>query len=357
MNKKSINPTLENRTNVSQIFRDQRILLLICIIGLGVITYIVNPKFLDPANIIQLFGSISVVGVLTMGMSKLLLSGAVDLSIGRIMSLSGCVMSVLIVGNTVGTAGGRADTDEMVQTVLGSDTAITSVPVAILIGLLVAVGCGVLNGFIVAKSKSMPLIITLGLSQVYFGISLVITNGRFMGLKMAFEPLRLTRIAGIVPVTLLFFFAIVVFTLILVNRTKFGRRIVAIGGNEMNARLSGINVDRYKIATFALTGLLCGIAAIIFVSRLDSVKASSGDGLELQALIAAIIGGVTFDGGKGTVSGAFLGVLFMGLITNAMNMMQVSSYYQDMIIGIIIVGAVVISNIDNIRRGLRGVRA
>ena len=355
MNKKPFKPDAEDKLSKKQALMDQRILLLICIIGLAAITFIVNPRFADPMNVVTIFGQISVVGVLTMGMSKLLLSGTLDLSVGNIMCLSGCVMAVLIVGNTEGTVGGTADTDDMIRTVLDSDTSITSVPVAIMIGLLVAVGCGWLNGFIVAKSKASPLIITLGMSQVYYGLALVITNGRFMGFKMAFEPLRLTRIGELVPITLFFFFAIVIITMILVNRTKFGRRIVAIGGNEMNARLSGINVDRYKIATFVITGLLCGIAAIIYASRLDAIKANSGAGLELKALIAAIIGGVTFDGGKGTISGAFLGALFMGLITNSMNLMQVSSYYQDMIMGIIIVAAVIISNIDNIRKefGLR----
>ena len=345
-------PAFEGKWSVSHMIRDQRTLLLLCIIGLSIVTYIVNPRFLDPMNIVQIFGQISVVGVMTMGMSKVLLSGGVDLSIANIMTLSGCVMAVLIVGNTEGTVGGRADTDEMVYTVATSDTGITSVPVAILIGMLVSVGCGFLNGIIITKTKTMPLIITLGTSQIFYGISLVITTGRFMGFKMAFEPLRLTRIGGIVPITLIIFIAIVVFTFILVNHTKYGRRIVAIGGNEQNARLSGINVDRYKIATYMITGALCGLAAIIYASRLDAIKANSGReaGYELQALISAVIGGVTFDGGKGTIGGAFLGVLFMGLISNAMNLMQVSSYYQAMITGIIIVVAVIISNLENIRK-------
>ena len=336
-------------------FRDQRVLLLICIVGLGVITFIVNPAFMSPLNIVQLFSQISVIGVLTMGMSKLLLSGAIDLSIGNIMALSGCVMAVLITGTTEGTAGGRADTDEMAYTVLGTDTGITSVPVAVIIGILVAVGCGWLNGFIVQKTKTMSLIITLGMDTVYFGIALLVTNGRFMSFKMAFEPLRLTRIGDIVPVTLIFFIAIVFITYILVNRTKYGRRIVAIGGNEMNARFSGIKVDKYKIITFVIMGLLCGIAAVIYASRLDAIKANSGFGYALDALIAAIIGGVTFDGGKGTISGSFLGVLFMGLISNSMNMMQVSANLQYVIKGIIIVVAVIISNLENLRKefGLR----
>jgi ribose/xylose/arabinose/galactoside ABC-type transport system permease subunit len=171
-----------------------------------------------------------------------------------------------------------------------------------------------------------------------------------MGFKMSFEPLRLTRIGEMVPVTLLFFFAVVIFTLILVNRTKFGRRIVAIGGNEQNARLSGINVDRYRIGAYMITGALCGLAAIIYASRVDSIKADSGTGYELRSLISAVIGGVTFDGGKGTISGAFLGALFYGLIENSMNLMKVNAHLQYSITGIIIVVAVIISNLDKIRQ-------
>jgi len=355
MNKKPSKSVSGNQLTIPINFKDQRVLLLVCIVGLGLITFVVNPNFLSPMNIVTLFGQISVVGVLTMGMSKLLLSGAVDLSIGNIMALSGCVMAVLITGTTEGTAGGRADTDEMAYTVLQTDSGITSVPVAIIIGLLVATGCGLLNGFIIQKTKTMSLIITLGMDTVYFGIALLVTNGRFMSFKMAFEPLRLTRIGGFVPITLFFFIAIVIVTYILVNRTKYGRRIVAIGGNEMNARFSGIKVDKYKIITFVIMGLLCGIAAVIYASRLDAIKANSGFGYALDALIAAIIGGVTFDGGKGTISGSFLGVLFMGLIQNSMNMMQVSANLQYVIKGIIIVVAVIISNLENLRKefGLR----
>jgi ribose/xylose/arabinose/galactoside ABC-type transport system permease subunit len=136
----------------------------------------------------------------------------------------------------------------------------------------------------------------------------------------------------------------------LINRTKFGRRVVAIGGNEENARLSGIKVDNYKILTYTISGLYCGIATILYASRLDSITAGGGSGYELTALSAAIIGGVTFDGGKGTIIGAFLGIVFMGLVNNAMNILGVDSYIQTIVSGIIVVVAVIISNLDNLRQ-------
>jgi ribose/xylose/arabinose/galactoside ABC-type transport system permease subunit len=213
-----------------------------------------------------------------------------------------------------------------------------------------AIGCGALNGFIVAKSKCMPLIITLGMSFVYRGLALIITTGRVLAFKLAFEPLRLLKIGNLVPITLLMFLGIVLISYIIINRTRFGRRLVAIGGNEQTARLSGISVDRYKIAIYAISGLYCAIALVIFASRLDSIKSTSGDDFNMWALVAPIIGGVTFDGGKGTIIGAFLGAFFMGIVQNAMGILNVSPYIQVMVNGIIIVVAVVLSNLENIRK-------
>ncbi|NLJ40086.1 MAG: ABC transporter permease, partial [Clostridiales bacterium] len=249
----------------------------------------------------------------------------IDLSIGNIMILSGCVMSVLL------TKG-------------------IHLAIALPLGLLVAVLCGFINGLIIAKSKCMPLIISLGMSGAYFGIALLITEGRFMSFKLAFEELRKLKLFDIIPITLLIFIALVIVASIVVNRTKYGRRIVAIGGNEKNAYLSGIKVDKHKILAYTLSGLYCGIAAILYASRLDSITAQGGAGYELTALTGAIIGGITFEGGKGTVLGAFLGVVLMGIISNSMTILEVNTYVQEIISGLIIVAAVILSNIDAYRK-------
>ena len=123
-----------------------------------------------------------------------------------------------------------------------------------------------------------------------------------------------------------------------------------MGGNEENARLCGINVDWHKVMLYGISGLYCAIASIIFASRLDAITAAGGAGYETSSLTGAIIGGVTFDGGKGTISGAFLGALFMGVLSNAMNILTIDSYVQTVILGVAVVFSVVISNIDNIRK-------
>lgn len=338
---------LGQKRQFKEIFRDQRIMLLILIVLIAVVVGCINPRFFGIKNIVQIFQQIAVGGLLTMGMAMLLLNGGLDLSIGNIMILAGCTMSILITG---GPDAQTTSSIDSVESVLVTNNGLTSVPVAILIGLLVAVGCGIVNGFIVSKSKCMPLIITLGMSNVYYGIALFISQGKFLPFKMAFESLRVLKIGSIIPVTLIIFLALVFIAWLLVNRTKYGRRLVAIGGNEENARLSGIKVDKYKIITYTISGLYCGIAAILYASRLDSITAGGGAGYELTALTGAVIGGITFDGGKGTITGAFLGTLFMGLVSNAMNVLSVDTFIQTIVSGLIVVIAVVISNIDNIRK-------
>ncbi len=196
----------------------------------------------------------------------------------------------------------------------------------------------------------MPLIITLGMSGVYFGLALVISGGQFMGFNGAFDLIGRTRIAGIFPATLIFLFVVVILMYVLLNHTRFGRRVVAIGGNVENAYLSGIRVTRYKTLVYTIGGLLAGVASIVLVSRLDSIVATVGTGYELSALTAAVIGGVTFEGGRGSVGGAFIGVILMGVISNAMTVLSVNSYLQTAITGAIIVVAVVLSNLGKMRR-------
>ncbi len=304
--------------------KDQRVLMVIVILLITIVVTIISPKFVAIRNIVAILQQISVLGILTMSMSLLLISGGIDLSIGNIMVLSGVVISKVIM------SGG-------------------SVSFAVILGLLTGLFCGFLNGIIIAKSKCLPLIITLGTSQIFFGASLMITGGRFMNFDRKFDFIGRTRIFDIFPVMLIFLIVMVAFAFILLNYTRFGRRIVAIGGNEKNAYLSGINIDRYKIIIYSISGVISAIASIVFVSRLDSITATAGSGYELKALTAAIIGGITFDGGRGTIGGAFIGVLLLGIISNAMNILSVWPYAQTAISGAIIVLAVILSNLENIR--------
>ncbi len=315
---------LNKTATVKRLVKDQRVLLAIVIAVIVVAISIINPKFIALGNVVSIFQQICVLGILTMAMSILLISGGVDLSIGNIMVLSGVVMYLLINNNL-------------------------PLPLAIAAGMGTGLLCGLLNGFIIAKSKCIPLVITLGTSKAFYGLALTASGGRIMNFGGAFDGLK-TKVFEVFSPMLLVLIVMIVLAYVMMNYTKFGRRVVALGGNEKNAFLSGIHVTRYKVIVYGISGLFCAVASMVFIARIDSITANAGMNYETNALAAAIIGGVTFDGGKGTISGAFLGCLLMGVISNAMNILGVDNNVQTIITGAIIVGAVVLSNINNIRK-------
>ena len=311
--------------NIKTMLKNQHMVLSLVIVMIAIIISILNPRFIGITNLLSIFQQISVLGILTMTMSLLLISGNIDLSIGHSM-----VLSAVVAGHLVNNG----------------------VPIAhaAIASIIVGGLCGLFNGLIVSFSRCIPLIITLGTGQVFYGLSLTISQGRILSFNGTLDFIGKTRIFGVFPIMLFFLFFVIAISSFMLNYTKYGRRIVAIGSNEQNAFLSGIRVLPYKISLYTIGGLFCGIAAIIFAARIDSVAAGAGGGYETRALSAAIIGGITFAGGKGTVSGAFLGCLLMGVINNALNILKVPSYTQTIISGAIIVSAVVLSNLKNIMR-------
>ncbi|MEF9973088.1 MAG: ABC transporter permease [Clostridia bacterium] len=307
------------------LLKDQRVLLGIVIILLVTVVGIINPKFIKLNNIVAIFQQISVLGVMTMAMTMLLISGGIDLSIGNMMTLSAVVVATVLL-----------KTDNMF--------------LAVASGVGVSILCGLFNGFIIAKSKCMPLIITLGTSQMFYGVSLLIAGGSFLQFQNKLDFMRKIKLFDFLPLMVIFMIVVCLAMYFLLTKTRFGRRIVAIGGNEKNAYLSGISVDRYKIITYGISGAIVSIAGLIFAARLNAIAASAGAGYELDALVAAVIGGITFEGGRGTVLGAFLGCLLTGIISNALDILGVTAYVKIVITGGIIVLAVVLSNIQNARK-------
>ena len=312
-------------SKVRRIFRDQRVLLCVVIIVLSAIVGIINPRFVRLNNIMAILQQISVLGVLTMAMSMLLISGGIDLSIGNMMTLSGVVVATILM------RGG-------------------SMFAAILAGVGVSTLCGLVNGIIIAKTRTMPLIITLGTGQMFNGVSLLIAGGSFLQFQNKLDFLRKIKLFDFLPLMVIVMLCIVLLMYVLLNMTRFGRRIVAIGGNELNAYLSGIRVDLYKVITYGISGAIVSIAGLIFAARLNAITATAGAGYELDALVAAVVGGITFEGGRGTVLGAFLGCLLIGIISNALDILGVDAYIKIIITGGIIVSAVVLSNIEKLRR-------
>ena len=304
---------------------NQILYLVLVIIIIVVIASALNPNFLTLRNFLNVMQQISILGILTMCMSLLMVSGGLDISIGNMTGLIAIVFARML---------------------LSGKSIFLSVIAALALGMIF----GFINGLIIAKSKVTPLIITLGMNYVFLGIALIVGGGRPQSITGQFEFLGQTKIGGVVPVAVILFLAIFAFSFFLRKYTKYGRRLNSIGGNSLAAYLSGINVDLHVISIYTLSGLIVGFAAIILISRLGMVQADVGANLALQALAAAIIGGITFEGGRGSLVGAFFGVLLLGILSNSLNIIGVSSFTQTIILGAIIVIATVLSNIGRMRR-------
>jgi len=307
-----------------KVLKHQITYLIIVLIIISIVATLLNPRFLSARNFFNVMQQISVLGILTMCMSLLMISGGLDISIGSMAGLVGIIFVKMVLA--------------------GYSTALSVVVVLALSTLM-----GTVNGVIISKSKVTPLIITLGMMYVFYGIALIIAGGRPLALGTRFQFLGRAQV-GPIPFPIIIYLAIFAFAYLLRRYTKYGRRLNAIGGNVHTAYLSGINVDAHQISIYALSGLIAGLAGLVLASRLGMVRADSGTGYELQALAAAIIGGITFEGGRGSLVGAFFGVLLLGIMYNAMNIIGVSSYLQTIFLGAIIVIATVISNIGKMRR-------
>jgi ribose/xylose/arabinose/galactoside ABC-type transport system permease subunit len=327
LNNKNINKNSDERLSIISrlsFLNSQITYLVLVIIIIGIIATVLNPNFLTLRNFFNIMQQISVLGILTMCMSLLMISGGLDISIGNMAGLVAIIFAKMLIAGE-------------------------SITISVITVLAIALILGFINGVIIAKSKVTPLIITLGMNYVFLGVALIIGGGRPQTIIGQFEFLGEAKV-GPVPVAIIIYFLIFLFAFFLRKNTKYGRRINAIGGNSQAAFLSGINVDWHVISIYALSGLIVGLAGLVLVSRLGMVRANSGSDFALQALAAAIIGGITFEGGRGSLIGAFFGVLLLGILYNAMNIIGISSYLQTIVLGAIIVIATVISNIGRMRR-------
>ena len=295
----------------------QNLVLAIILFLIFLIVTLLEPRFASLENIQNIVQQTAVLGIVSLGMNLVMISAGLDLSVGRIIGLSTCVITTLVSQDV-------------------------SLGLSLLIGFFVAVACGTLNGLLIAKSGGFPFIITLGTMTIYYGIALVITNGESHSLMSTFQFIGQGKITFI-PVSAFIWAVIAFFTHMLLKYAKFGRVLYVVGGNERAAFFSGIKVIGHKIAVYALNGAIVGIASIVLVSRLGSAVPATGSGYELRAIAAVVIGGASLFGGRGSVLGCLLGTLLMGIISNALNALNVSYFYQGLILGVVIIGAAVVS--------------
>lgn len=296
------------KTIISKAQSQQWFFVLLMLLALGIFTQSLNPRFMQLSNVLNVLERISVLGIMAAGATILIISGNFDISVGANLGLSACVMAILI----------RA----------GSPTGY-----AVVAGIAAAIAANLLVGGTSILFRAPSFITSLACISVFQGTALAITDAEFQTIYGQFETLGATRVFGFVPLVFVVCLLVYIAVFLMLRYSLLGRRVFAIGSNSKAAYLAGINVNANKLVFFGINGLFIGLAAMLFLSRVGSASASTGAGMEIRAIGAAVIGGAVMSGGKGSVLGTFLGALLMGVIGNSLNMLRVSPYLQDVSFG------------------------
>jgi inositol transport system permease protein len=289
--------------------------LVIALVLISVVLAVLKPQFLTPGNLVNVVRQISINGILAVGVTYVLLTGGVDLSLGSLVALAGVVAACF-------ARPGDAP-----------------VLVPVFMGVLAGTLCGLANGVVVTRGRVAPFIVTLGMMTAARGLAYVISGGKpISGLSPAFT--RIGGDVGGVPIPTLILCAVTLLSYLFLKNIRLGRYVYAVGGNENAARASGLNVHAVKTFAYTICGSLAGLAGVVQASRVTAGLPHAGLGYELDAIAAVVIGGTSLSGGVGGVGGTILGALLMGVINNGLDLLNVSSYYQQIVKGLIIVGAV-----------------
>ncbi|NHM76017.1 ribose ABC transporter permease [Staphylococcus sp. 11007852] len=297
----------------------EKLIPFLGLILLIIMISVLNPAFLDLSNLLNLLRQISINGLIAFGMTFVILTGGIDLSVGSILALSSACIALMITS--------------------GVDPII-----AIILGVLIGFILGVVNGLFVTKGNMAPFIATLATMTIFRGLTLVVTDGNPItnfGDNYLFQLFGKGYFFGVpVPAVTMTIVFIVLF--ILLHKTIFGRHTYAIGGNEIASKISGIKVNRVKILIYGISGLMSALAGAILTSRLNSAQPTAGTAYELDAIAAVVLGGTSLTGGKGRIVGTLIGVLIIGVLNNGLNLLGVSSFYQQVVKGVVILIAVLI---------------
>jgi ribose/xylose/arabinose/galactoside ABC-type transport system permease subunit len=305
--------------------------LVIPLVLLAVVITLVNPVFLDGRNLFNVFRQISIFLVLGTGMTIVMAARGIDLSVGSTVALSACVGAIVLKS---GLAPGAA------------------VPLAVLAGIGVGAAVGFVNGLFVTVFKVPPLIVTLGtLTAVRGAAYLVMGPNQLRNFPDAFSFIGQGRVFGL-PMAGLIALAVVLFGAFLMNRTRFGSAVLAVGGNRSAAVRAGIRVGRYEMGAYVVCGALAGLAGIMLASRLDAAQAVLGAMMELHAIAVVVLGGTLLFGGFATLLGTLLGAIFLGVAENGLLLMRVPFYWQQIVIGLTLVIAVAIQLARFRRQGM-----
>ncbi|MDG4898389.1 ABC transporter permease [Mesorhizobium sp. WSM4976] len=329
-------PILEAAHSNNRIANAMRLLvtigvLPILLVVMAVIFGLIEPRFLNPANLMNILRQATFLVIVAMGQMLALISAGFDLSVGAIVALTS-VIAALVMVYMMGADGTGSP---MLALIAGCGA-----------GLLAGLGFGLLNGLGVAVLKVSPFIVTLGTSSAIAGIALLLTGGApVVGLPPLFvENFGSGRIFG-VPTVIYITIVIVGIMYYVMNWSRFGRYVYAIGGNEVAARLSGIRVGRYLTNVYVVSGLLASTAGLLLTARVSAGEPNLGGPFAMQSITAAVLGGTSLRGGEGSLGGVILGALFIAMLANGMNLIRVSSFWQMILLGCLLVFAVVFDRV------------
>ncbi|MBR8658698.1 ribose ABC transporter permease [Anoxybacillus sediminis] len=290
------------------------------LLGLALIVIvlsIISDDFLTLSNIFNVLRQISINALIAFGMTFVILTGGIDLSVGSILALSSAITAGLMTG--------------------GMDTTL-----AVLIGLMAGMAMGAVNGLIIAKGKVAPFIATLATMTVFRGLTLVYTEGKpITGLNPDFAMLGKGFFLEI-PMPVIWMVLSFVVLYFILRHTTFGRHVYALGSNEEATRLSGISTTRVKVWVYTISGLFAALSGIILASRLNSAQPTAGTAYELDAIAAVVLGGTSLAGGRGWIVGTLIGAMIIGVLDNGLNLLNVSSFYQAVVKGAVILVAVLL---------------
>ncbi|GGD00258.1 ribose ABC transporter permease [Enterococcus sp. DIV0242_7C1] len=297
---------------------------LLALIALVIVVTVLNPSFITPNNLLNLLRQVSINALIAFGMSFVILTGGIDLSVGSTLALSGALTAGLIANGI-------------------------SPILAMLVGMVLGAFLGLINGLLITKGKMAPFIATLATMTIYRGATLVYTDGNpitGIGDSFIFQFMGKGYLFGVpFPIFVMLIFFLLLY--VLLHKTAFGKKTYAVGGNLKAAEIAGVKTDRVQMIIYTISGLMASISGIILTSRLNSAQPTAGQAYEMDAIAAVVLGGTSLSGGKGRLFGTLIGALIIGTINNGLNLLGVSSFYQQIVKGLVIIIAVLLDRKQN----------
>ncbi|GMO53708.1 MAG: ribose ABC transporter permease [Termitinemataceae bacterium] len=279
---------------------------------------IISPAFRTADNVKSILLQVSINGILSLGMAFVMITGGIDISVGSMLALTSSVVGMMLIKTG-------------------------SIWISVTVAILVTALAGFINGFFVAKFNMFPFVVTLATQLVFRGVGYLVSGGYAHSIEIpAFKIIGTGRLFDVIPYPIIIFIVCIVIGYIILHNTKLGRHTYAVGGNVNAATASGVNVKKTLISVYVISGICCGIAGIIMTSRINASQPNTGIGYETDAIAACVIGGVSFAGGLGTMPGTVIGIIIIGLIYNGLNLLGISSYWQTIMKGLLIILAVML---------------